>query len=47
MGTKITEDRLELFSKLYHNDASVHIIDLLEGDGTARGTRVELSIPVH
>lgn len=47
MGTKITEDRLELFSKLYHNDASVHIIDLWAVDGTASGTRVELSIPVH
>ena len=47
MGTKITEDRLELFSKLYHNEASVQIIDLTEVDGTACGTRVELRIPVH
>lgn len=47
MGTKITEDRLELFSKLYHHEASVQIIDLTDKNGKARGTRVELSIPVH
>lgn len=47
MGTKITEDRLELFSKLYHNEASVNILDLKDKSGQARGTRVELSIPLQ
>ena len=47
MGTKITEDRLELFSKLYHNEAFVEIIDLKDREGRAKGTRVELSIPVQ
>ena len=47
MGTKITEDRLELFSKLYHNEARVEIIDLEDQAGKASGTRVELSIPVQ
>ncbi len=47
MGTKITEDRLELFSKLYHNEASVDIIDLKDENGRASGTRVDLSIPLH
>lgn len=47
MGTKITEDRLELFSRLYHNEASVEIIDLKDRGGVALGTRVELTIPVQ
>ena len=47
MGTKITEDRLELFSRLYHNEASVQIIDLKDKGGAALGTRVELTIPVQ
>lgn len=47
MGTKITEDRLELFSKLYHSEAAVEIIDLKDREGRAIGTRVELSIPVQ
>lgn len=47
MGTKITEDRLELFSRLYHSEASVEIIDLKDWAGQAIGTRVELSIPIQ
>lgn len=47
MGTKITEDRLALFEKLYHNEATVNIIDLLDPTGQACGTRVELSIPLQ
>lgn len=47
MGTKITEDRLALFEKLYHNEATVNIIDLKDAAGRASGTRVELSIPVQ
>ncbi len=47
MGTKITEDRLVLFEKLYHNEATVNIIDLIDPTGQACGTRVELSIPLQ
>lgn len=47
MGTKITEDRLALFEKLYDNEATVNIIDLRDTTGQACGTRVELSIPLQ
>jgi LytS/YehU family sensor histidine kinase len=45
-GMKITSDRLAMLNKLAGTDASVNVIDLKNEDGSAAGTRVELSIPL-
>jgi ligand-binding sensor domain-containing protein/two-component sensor histidine kinase len=46
MGMQITEDRIEIINKLYNINASVHIYDVEDELGGAKGTRVELTIPV-
>lgn len=46
MGMSITRDRIEMINKLYGSNTSVSIIDLKDGNGKAKGTRVELRIPV-
>ncbi|MDZ7743205.1 MAG: histidine kinase [Bacteroidota bacterium] len=43
-GLIITKERLELLSRQQKQKFSVRIIDLKDGEGEARGTRVELEI---
>ena len=45
-GMKITNDRLSMLNKLAGANASIHIFDLENDDGSAAGTRVELVIPI-
>lgn len=46
MGMSITRDRIELLHQTRNVEARIEIIDLKDETGQARGTRVELSIPV-
>ncbi len=46
MGMQITQDRIEIINKLYNMNASVHVHDLTDAEGNAKGTKVELNIPV-
>jgi two-component system, LytTR family, sensor kinase len=47
MGTAITEKRLDILKKSKHSEhLSVKTIDLLDKDGTPKGTRVEILIPI-
>ena len=45
-GMKITSDRLNLINRLYDADAKVKVLDLMHPDGSAKGTRVELVVPL-
>ena len=45
-GMKITSDRLETLNQLANTKASVQIFDLKNKEGEAKGTRVELMIPL-
>jgi tetratricopeptide (TPR) repeat protein len=45
-GLKVTSQRIEMINKLNTSGAQVQIIDLMDEQGQARGTRVELVIPV-
>ncbi len=44
-GLKVTSQRIEMMNKLNSTGAQVHIVDLKDDQGNARGTRVELIIP--
>ena len=46
MGTKLSQERLELISKQIAGKAEVIIKDMHTEQGTPSGTRVELSIPI-
>lgn len=46
MGMQITRDRMEIINKLYNINTCITITDLVDADGCAAGTRVELVIPV-
>ncbi len=46
LGTKITASRLKLVNSLYGKEMKVHYTDLQDEKGNARGTRVEVTIPV-
>ncbi|RYE21679.1 MAG: hypothetical protein EOP51_15055 [Sphingobacteriales bacterium] len=46
-GMKITQNRIEIASKLYGLNATVNIDDLADADGNAVGTRVILQIPIE
>lgn len=46
MGTRITEERIEIINKLYQLNAHVQFHDLHDGYGEPSGTRVELTIPL-
>ena len=46
LGTKLTENRLSLLNKHAQLNASVDILDLYNGNGNSKGTRVVLKIPV-
>jgi len=45
-GTKITEDRLRILHSDDENKVFVKIIDLQDDEGQAKGTRVEIKIPI-
>ncbi len=46
MGMQITQDRIEIINKLYNMNASINIYDMEDELGNAKGTKVELIIPV-
>lgn len=46
MGMAITKDRMKIMSQLYNFNTEVKVTDLYRKDGEARGTRVELFIPL-
>ncbi len=46
LGTIITQERLDLIQKNNSESLQVNTIDLKNPDGSARGTRVEIRIPV-
>ena len=46
MGMKITEDRLDIINRTVRGQASLNIIDLYAQGKIARGTRVELRLPL-
>ena len=46
MGMQITQDRIDIINKLYNMNASVNIYDIEDELGNAKGTKVELIIPV-
>ena len=47
LGIKITLERLKNFSMGYSNEFDLDIVDLYEKTGNARGTRVNLKIPLN
>lgn len=46
MGMGITKDRINIINNLYNTDTSVKVIDLVNPNGSGRGTRIELTIPI-
>ncbi|WAC14521.1 sensor histidine kinase [Dyadobacter pollutisoli] len=46
LGMKLTEDRIAVLNQYAQTSASVEIIDLVDGDHKAAGTRVVIKIPV-
>lgn len=47
MGTRITEERLEILNRTQGKQVSVQILDLQDDSGSASGTRVEILLPVE
>lgn len=45
-GTSITENRLRLINSIYGNDLKLKYTDLVDKDGQASGTKVEILIPI-
>jgi tetratricopeptide (TPR) repeat protein len=46
LGTKITESRINITNALYGTDLKVIFTDLKDSENNARGTRVELQLPL-
>ena len=46
VGMQITSDRIALINKIYHIDTQVMVIDLEDENGTPKGTRVVINIPL-
>lgn len=46
VGMRITGDRIRMINQLYHADTSVAIEDLYREDGSPRGTKVTIRIPI-
>ncbi|MFH1321981.1 MAG: tetratricopeptide repeat protein [Bacteroidota bacterium] len=46
LGTKITETRLNLINSLYGSNMNIKYIDLKDEMGIAKGTKVEICVPV-
>ena len=45
LGSKITEDRIDILNSLYSNDIDIQYVDLEDEMGQPRGTRVEITLP--
>lgn len=45
-GMQITEDRIAIINRIQNIHATAEVIDLIDGDGKATGTRVVLHIPL-
>jgi ligand-binding sensor domain-containing protein len=45
LGSKITEDRIDILNSLYSNDIDIRYVDLEDEMGQPRGTRVEITLP--
>ena len=45
LGSKITEDRIQILNSLYSNEIDIQYVDLEDDQGNARGTRVEIRLP--
>ncbi len=45
LGSKITEDRINVLNSLYSDEIEVHYVDLEDDQGNPRGTRVEITLP--
>ena len=45
LGSKITEDRINVLNSLYSDEIDVHFVDLEDEEGNPRGTRVEITLP--
>ncbi|MGM0497200.1 MAG: histidine kinase [Bacteroidota bacterium] len=45
LGSKITEDRINVLNSLYSDEIDVQYIDLEDYEGNPRGTRVEITLP--
>lgn len=46
-GLQVTDERIKIINELYSTQASVEILDLLDPQGVAQGTRVTLKIPLE
>ena len=45
LGSKITEDRINVLNSLYSDEIDVQYIDLEDEQGNPRGTKVEITLP--
>ena len=45
-GLKMTSERLEAINHLYQTNTAVEIIDLINAEGIAAGTKVIIEIPL-
>lgn len=46
LGSKITQDRIDILNSLYSNEIDVQYVDLEDEQGNPRGTRVEIRLPL-
>ncbi|MBX7240467.1 MAG: histidine kinase [Bacteroidia bacterium] len=46
LGQKITEERMEIYSKLFGSKFSVNITDLYDDNNSPAGTKVDILIPI-
>lgn len=47
MGMQITQDRIGMINRLYNTNAQIKVLDKVDSEGQALGTRVELAIPIE
>jgi len=45
LGSKITEDRINVLNSLYSDEIDVQYVDLEDAEGNPTGTRVEITLP--
>lgn len=45
LGSKITEDRIDILNSLYNNEIDIKYVDLQDERGDPTGTRVEITLP--
>ena len=45
-GMKLTAERIELINQLYHTQTQIEVVDLVDTQGLASGTRVIVDIPI-